>query len=733
VRTGVTEWPVLLGQVPPVGEFFVARQETGLGLDGMPVGSVTVLAPAADHATGLQTLGGTGKTCLAAALAHAHYENSISQLVLWISASGPDAVISGYAQAVRELDEVPQPGENPERAAGRFLSWLARAEQPWLVVLDDLSDPAAVDGWWPSGGAGRVVVTSGQPDIAAAYHPRTVPVGAFSAREALAYLFARLQVDPGQRAGALDLATELGFGPVALAHAGAVMAATGLDCRDYHARFTERRQALAHAFPTGFASTVAATWSLSCGLADEMAPRGMAGRVLALMSVLSSHGIPGLVLTTPAARAYLSGAEGFLADETHVHAALRNLARTGMVTLNDRSPARTVGVHQLVSELARRHLDTAETERVARAAAEALGQAWSGPEVAPPVAQALRDCTAALQEAAGTLLWEPQCHTALVRAGQSLNNEGLSGPAVSYWRTMFGVSRQVLGSDHPQTINARDYLGNAYEGAGNLNEAIAIYEAALADRRRALGPGHPSTRDACERLTRTYLAIGRASDAIRLAEAAHVACEQSLGPDSPATLTASATLASAYLAADRVEDATAAFQHVLTRREHMLGPNHPDTLSARASLADACREAKRFKEAIALARRTLADRERWQGPDHPDTIAARASLAAAYRGANKLKESFKLFERILADRERVQGPDHPDTILARCDLGLACLQTKKLAKAIPLYERAVTDAERILGPNHPITTSARQNLDEAGAYAWAVLGIDLRSHKGKAN
>jgi tetratricopeptide (TPR) repeat protein len=548
----------------------------------------------------------------------------------------------------------------------------------------------------------------------------------FSGREALAYLYAGLGLDPGQRGGAFDLATDLGLSPVALSYAGAFMAATGEDCRQYHARLAERQQALAGTFADVAGPGLAASWSLSCDLANYLSPRGMAGRVLVLISLLSPHGVPGAVLTSAAARAYFSGAEGRVAGETDVRAAVHNLARAGLVTVDGQSPARTVLVHQVVQALARWHLSAAEREAAARAAADAVAQAWTGWDGAFPAAQALRECTAKLHQHAGPLLWAPQAHPALLRAGQSLDTEGLAGPAAIYWTAFLSTSQQRLGAGHPHTLAARDLYVAACEASGRLEEAIGVREAALAEQERALGPDHADTQDARERLGRGYLAAGRPQDAIDLAGTALADATEVHGPQSPQTLSAHASLAQAYLAAGQPKEAAATLRHVLSGREQVLGPRHPDTIAARVSLADACQQSGQVKEAIVLGKRTLADQERALGPGHPETIAAATSLAAAYRTAKKRKEALHLYERVMTGREHGQGPDHPDTIAARGDLALAYLAAGKLALAVTQYERAVADAERVLGPAHPTTVSAREALQQAGDYAWAVLGIDLR-------
>ena len=667
-------------------------------------------------------------TSLAATLAHECHDVQAADLVLWVTATGRDAVITGYAQALHDMGEGPYQGESPEQAADRFLDLLKRPDLRWLVVLDDVAEPAAVDGLWPAGPSGRVLVTTANPNAAAAApNPRAAELGVFSPREALTYLFAGGRLDVGQRAGALDLATELGFSPVALRHAAAVLTATELDPRQYHLHLTARRQAAARAFPGGLGATVAAAWSLSWELADQFAPQGLAGRALALISMLSPHGIPYRVLSSEPARAYLTEPAGFLADETYVRTAVGNLSRAGLITINDESRARTVVVHELVQALTRKYLPAAESQRAARAAADALAQAWSDDEIAPSVAQALRDSTTKLQDVAGASLLSPECHPAMLQAGRSLDASGLAGPAVIYWGAMASATQQALGAGHPQTVAVRDLLGAACQAAGRHDEAVIIYEGVLAEREQALGPGHPDTLAARDRLAHTYIAAGRPSDAIGTAERALASVEAAAGPNHQDTLAAQTNLASAYLGAGRHDDAIAAFRRALGRMESVLGPDHPETIATRSSLADTCRDSGRFKKAIALGKRTLADRERVNGSGHPDTVTARASLAAAYRDAKKPKDALPLYERIVADHERLYGPEHQDTILARCELAAAYLSARRFGQSIPQYERALTDSERALGQHHPVTESVREDLNAAASIARSVLGIDLRS------
>lgn len=726
-RTGQVSWPLLAGPVPPLADAYIPRHETGPGAaGGIAPGDTVALVTAADAgAELLGEFGGTGKTQAAVALVHALREARALDLMVWVHAASRDAVITAYAQTILEV-RGPRQGEAPEAAASAFLAWLAETDRDWLVVFDDLTEPGVLAGLWPGGPRGRVLVTA--PRAGALTHadsPRIVEVGAFSRREALAQLSARLHADPGQLAGAVELADELGFLPIALGQAGAMMAETGLSCGQYLAELRRQRRP-ADAPPPA----VASTWSLAAELAGEMPPTGLARPALAMAAMLDPNGIPGAVLISRAACAYLSRSLGAgPVEEAEARAAMYNLARAGLVTIDATSPARTVRIHALVQAMVLQRLAAAEFDEAARAAADALLEAWPRRDAPPSFEQALRDCTARLRQRAGLLLWAPECHPVLLRAGQSLESGALTGPAADYWHSMLGASQQFLGAGHSQTILARDRLARAYEEAGRPGDAIALHEHALAERERALSAGHPDTLATRASLARAYRAAGRSQDAIRLGERTLSDAEHAMGSRHPDTLTARNDLAETYLGAGRTNEAISAFQHTLAGREQVLGPEHPATVAARASLAHAYRAAGRPGDALPLYQRALADGERAHGPEHPDTIAARAGLAAAYRAAGRLKDAIPVYLRTLADRSRVLGPEHADTIATRASLADVYCATNRFKEAIPLYEQALADRERALGPEHPATIATRGNLasayHSAGKLAQAIPLYEL--------
>jgi hypothetical protein len=146
----VTGTPVRVGQIPPVAVHPQRRSTT----DQLAL----TLAGGFPGPQVLTGLGGVGKTQLAVTLVDHALRTGMVDVVVWVSAAGPDAVVSGYAQA--GIDLLGADPADQLAAAKRFLAWLARTRQSWLIVLDDLAKPADLNGWWPpKRPAGRVLVT----------------------------------------------------------------------------------------------------------------------------------------------------------------------------------------------------------------------------------------------------------------------------------------------------------------------------------------------------------------------------------------------------------------------------------------------------------------------------------------------------------------------------------------------------------------------------------------------
>ena len=173
---------------------------------------------------------------------------------------------------------------------------------------------------------------------------------------------------PHQRGGAIDLAITLGGDPAALTCASAVIASSGLTCRDYQQRYAGR-QAQLQARQAGSQPPTApeVTAMLSADRASELSPGGATGLLLGLAGLLDGRPIPGSVLTAPAACQFLAR-DGVAGGPDHAWDAVRALEDTGLLVTDTATTPPLVRIPHAAG--AQAGLPARTLRQAARAAAE---------------------------------------------------------------------------------------------------------------------------------------------------------------------------------------------------------------------------------------------------------------------------------------------------------------------------------------------------------------------------
>jgi Tetratricopeptide repeat len=646
----------------------------------------------------LSGLGGAGKTSVALEYAHRH----LGEVgVAWqFAAEEPTVLAAGFGELAAQLGARDLLDARDPVASVHGV--LAAYPREWLLVFDNAADRASVQAFLPPAGRGRVLVTSRDPF----WPPGQVLEVPVLDREVAADFLGNRTGDADRHA-ALALADELGGLPLALEQAAAYIQATGDNLAGYLESFRRRRpEMLARGEPTGYGSTVAATWSLAFGRLEQSAP-GAAG-LLRLLACCAAEAVPLRLLLQP--REGLADRLGpevapvlvpLLQDQLAVGDAIAALRRYSLVG----PPADgAVSVHRLVQAVT---LDQMPAD---------LAAAW-------------RQAAAALIEAAipgdsrqpGT--WQvyalllPHAQAALTADSNGMTNMasylGYSGSyaaARDLCQSVAEARARASGAEHPDTLTDRGNLAYWTGEAGDAAGARDQYAALLPVRERVLGTEHPHTLTDRGNLAGWTGEVGDAAGARDQFALLLPVFERVSGPEHLDTLAARGNLAYWTGQAGDATGARDQFAALLPVEERVLGTEHPHTLTDRGNLAHWTGEAGDAAGARDQYAALLPVFERVSGPEHPGTLIARSNLAHFTGQAGDAAGARDQYAALLPVRERVSGPEHPHTLIARGSLAHFTGQAGDAAGARDQYAALLPVCERVLGPEHPATLRARGNL-----------------------
>ena len=486
---------------------------------------------------------GAGKTQLAAAYARARLADNW-RLIAWVNARDRDTLLAGLA-AVAEATGLAAGGSRPDAAdAGQAIRhWLESDGSRCLLVFDDVEDPGLVRPFVPAAGAARVLITVAREPVAEL--GTRVPVDVFSAEEALALLDGRTGL--ADEAGALAVASELGYQPLALDQAAGVIAGQHVGyaaylaklgaqpARDYLVRGEDGEE---QPSPPGLAEAML----LSLEAASAADPLGVCTGVMELMAMLSPAAVRRDLLHAAGQAGALLGASRRVAAPM-VDQALERLNERSLLGFS--LDGRAVSMHGLVARVVRGWLTRrgrlATAGRAAASALERSAAALAEPRDHAAVRELLGQVTALLDNAGASAGDDQELAAMLMRlrilALHDLIELGDNLPrAIAIGEPLTADLERLLGPDDPDTMRSLNDLARAYREAGRVADAVPLVERTLAARERQFGADHPSTLASRNNLASAYRATGRPAEAIPLFEKNVAACERLLGADHPRTL-----------------------------------------------------------------------------------------------------------------------------------------------------------------------------------------------------
>lgn len=708
-------WPHQVGVIPPRALSFQHRAEADQLRSAVDSGGTAVLSQV------LTGTGGVGKTQLAADYARTAWDSGEVDVLVWISASSRSAITAGYAQASVEV--LAADPSDPEQAARAFLAWLEpkAGQKPcrWLVVLDDVTDPADIRGWWPPASPrGRVLVTTRRREAAlTGAGRRLVTVGLFTPQDAAAYLTAVLAThDRHEPADQINsLTADLGHLPLALAQAAAYIIDTYVTCARYRRLLADRLRKLADllpepsALPDDQAVTVAATWSLSIEHADRLRPAGLARPMLQLAAMLGPNGIPTDVLTSRPALTHLTRRRNpdtqqpTPATTEDAASALHALHRLSLITY---APGQPVQVHGLVQRSVREQLPPELLARTVQAAADALLQTWPEQERDFATGQRFRANAEALRSHDEHLLWsDHDVHEVLLRLGQSLGRAGFYQATDDHYRQLATTSAEKYGADYRRTLACRSNSLVFLKFTASPAESVAAYTELAADCARLVGPDDYFTFRARGDLADARAEGGDLASALADYAQLHVDHRRVRGPHHRGTLSIRSRIASLHSKRGDAPRAAALYKELLGDCRTHLGPLDDMTLDIHRILARLQGEAGDPAGARDRLGELLDEHLAAFGRDDHRTLVVRHELAEWRAAAGDPARAAAELADMIDDAVPILGAHHIDVSRARFTLGLLSNQAGDANAAPAGIGESARLLEQTFGPDHPLVIS----------------------------
>jgi tetratricopeptide (TPR) repeat protein len=227
------------------------------------------------------------------------------------------------------------------------------------------------------------------------------------------------------------------------------------------------------------------------------------------------------------------------------------------------------------------------------------------------------------------------------------------------------AKRDLLGEDHPETLDAMTYLARAYELLGDNQAARGVLESILVSRIRTLGADHIDT-------TRTEFELG--------------------------------------LVLKRMDDhfsARAVQERVLESSDRLYGPESELSVRAAINLANTLRSLKHYDQELALRERVVETRRQSVGPQHMDFFRSLVDLASVNHNLRHYKLALDLNQIVLEGFEQ-NAVDRRTILTLQFNIVIDLIRSKRALEAEEVFDRAYKEARELLPPDDPLRKQAEK-------------------------
>ncbi|MER6132193.1 FxSxx-COOH system tetratricopeptide repeat protein [Streptomyces sp. NPDC001815] len=682
--------------LPPRNQNFTGRTELLNLLDQRLGEGTTTVLPEAIHG-----MGGVGKTQLAIEYAYRH--QSEYDIVWWIPSERPGQIGQSLVELARRLGLTTSSEINVAGPAVREALREGHPYSRWMLIFDNADVPEQVRPYFPTGGAGTILVTSRNRRWG--LMGGSLEVDVFAREESKELLRGSGPILADEEAEAL--ARALGDLPLALVQAAAWRAETGMPASEYLRLFeSKKNELLETAPPPDYQLPVAAAWNVSLDHLETRSPAAL--RLLQLCSYFAPDPISRKILSRRESDSPFPELDATLSDPMKLARAIREINRYSLARIDHRT--NSIEMHRLVQHVLINRMNAQEQTRM-RESAHSL-MATADPQAPTDPTSWDRYAELYTHVMASDALRSDQSWTRdlVINIAKYLYHWGDHDVAVDFSESAWKTWLELFGEEDHQTLLMGQWLTWMYWTVGRYREASDLVEHVRRVYDRVADPDSESALDAIDTEAAVRRAEGRFQDGVDLGRVAYERAVRAFGEDDPVTLNIAHNLGVSLRLTGAFREALALDRKTWALKLRVFGRDEQRSLITENSIAIDVREIGDYIGARQLQDSALAASRELFGRDYPGTTDTVRELGIACRKAGDHARALEFALEAHEGFTRRYGETHPRSLASALSLAIALRQNGDLDAARARGLQACSGYRTVFHDRHPYTMSADVGL-----------------------
>ncbi|MFE5796890.1 FxSxx-COOH system tetratricopeptide repeat protein [Streptomyces sp. NPDC056503] len=690
--------PAIWGNVPPHNPNFVGRADLlDQVREQLLTGDTSAVLPHALHG-----MGGVGKSQIAIEYVYRYAHDY--DVVWWIPSEQPTMILTALTELAQRMGLNVSNEANQAVPAVREALRRGAPYDRWLLVFDNAENVEAVRPYFPTGGTGKILITSRNQEWDRV--ARTLSVDIFTREESKALLRRRAR-DLSDTDADL-LAEALGDLPLAIEQAAAWQAVTGMAVPEYLRLIKEKiAELMLELVPSpDYPMSVAAAWDVSLRQLEQRNPAAL--QLLQVCSFFAPEPISRSLFNNSRTTTIAPELDEALRDPIRLSRAIREINVYALARIEHRH--NTVQLHRLVQAVLVNRMSPQQQADMRHGAHLLLADANPNNPSSRALWPRYQELLPHVVGSRAVECEDPWVRSLIRGMVEFLYTWGDHAGAAAMAREALRIWTEKFGAEDQQTLQMAKWLAFVLRALGEYQEAAAMMEHTADTYIRTMGEDHEGTLDALIQLTSGLRLRAEMARGLEIDRSVYERSLRAFGEEDPATLRAAHNLGIGLRLMGLYEEARVVDTETARLRALHLGENHATTLNTLTGLSIDIRETGDYLEAAAHQENVYARQSAAFGEDAPAPLGAARVLSVCRRRAGDHEGALALAEAVWSKFVDRYGPDHPDAVACAANLVVDLRHDGQLRRSRELAEATIARYAAKLGAGHPYTLSARVNL-----------------------